>query len=538
MSRVPVLAVLGVVVVVIVVVIGTLGGDAQPAAPTESLMHPDTQGPAGENAVVGGRAPEVSAGPSTHQRVDAAGQLVVVDAMDRSAIANASLTLFDKSEVPSPTFTLKATSQAKPDGSIPLSSAAQSCEYALVRAPGHVPRVFRDRLPAMVVDLQRAGGLSVNVIDTEGRSVPDARVVLTADGSTGFLGTSEPPESGIGHPLSDRPRWVTQCNQQGKASFSELPPDKRYYMNIFHKELVPLTDVGANGAVWVPSGYVEITATLQELYAVAFRCPSLSPIESLNWELPQAKLDRSIQVLSRVGAVRQYMMDRLPGCLVYVHKPDQAGQEVFVGCHLSLEDGTLWHGRWPLAPMHTVRDPVFLELRSAPARTLVVKVLDSTNTSIEGIPIVLRSRRGGMQVSSVTGHAFRVECDEYAVSLAEPSDAIEPAFADRVLKVDAATPEEHVIKLSNKIVEVIVRARLPPTGNSGPVEVYLRGEGGSGASIGNWRPSRGPIRRFLDAGNIRLKVRSVLYDDIDLSSPAGDGAVVFDIELVERQRAK
>lgn len=462
--------------------------------------------------------------------------LVVVDDETGEPLPQASLTVLvrDRHE---PTLVRPPVARAGDDGHIALGTGLAGDGVLLLRAPGHVPRTVQPPSAGEHrVGMQRSATLALSVVDTEGHPVPGVLCLLTHQPVSQLPLHTEDAPQGIGHPLATRPRWIGVSDAQGTCQHDELPPGP-YYLNLVAPTMVPFDESGANGLSTLIAGRTGLTVVLQEGHAAVFRCPSRSPIENLTWSVDPLKVNTSGRVASRLGVMRQAVTDRFPGCLVYVHVVHPPRREVVAQCFVACEDGTLWRGQWQLAPIGSITAPVFLEQEQGPMRLVEIRLVDPDGRQHPGVPIVLRSRSGGMSLNAKTGEQLLVPHGVYKVNSKQVDPAVYLAFDDFVITVDAAAPEIMTATLDETISEVIVNVRYPANEVLSPLVLYFHDENGQGPAVANYRPHRGPIVKRLTGKTVSIRVRSEAYEDVDVGPRQIDPEQPTVIEVVLTEKS-
>jgi hypothetical protein len=171
-------------------------------------------------------------------------------------------------------------------------------------------------------------------------------------------------------------------------------------------------------------------------------------------------------------------------------------------------------------------------------RLVTVHLIDSSGRSYSGLAISVRKRDGTFKVSTHTGTEVAVPCGDYKIVPLDMSDAIYLALEEFEMNVTESGPSDFTVRVPGKLAYVEVRPQLPAGDAIFPVEVYIDTDTGHGANAMNWRPSRGPIRRLLDGSRVSVRIRSIGYEDVNMSDVSVEGASPFVIEARLIERAK
>lgn len=459
--------------------------------------------------------------------------LVVHDATTRTPLPGATITLIHGTDPPA-TLLDPPNTVADDEGRILLPPGGKVGTVGVVRARGHVPAVVEvETRGTNTVFLQRCGTLRVTALREDGRPVLDAWCELTVDAvGTIQARSGVPAPAGIGHPLARRPIWTSGSGDGGSMVFDELPPGQ-YFLDVYHPELIPATRAGVQGRVDVALGEQSVSVVMQDMYGVAFQCPHESPVVRVDWGAPTPALEISGPVVLRLPTVRSAFQSRFPDCQVYVHRPAHIGSDPPpVHCAVTCADGTRWRGSWPMAPVHSVRNPVFLELDTRPVREVTIVLRDELGHSYDGVECTLSQAGSDLRFHTATGEPVTVPYGTYGVSTKAMIRPLARKLLDLALVIDASSPATIELELGPPLTEVVVRVKGPDD----PIRCPLLVNFDNGPNVANWFPATGPIRQLLQGKTVRVRVTSKLYEDAEVGPlPAKPGGSVdIEVPLVRR----
>jgi hypothetical protein len=461
-----------------------------------------------------------------------------VSARTAEAIPQATLTLIAAGSR-SATLVDVPTVFADAQGRLMTAGLAAPHLTKLVRAPGFIPAAVSGAiLEPFLVELQPGGALEIAVQDEDAVPVADACILLSRyPASRTRLSSARSLLTGIGHPLVDDPVWVAASNSLGVARLDELPMGE-FRLNVVHPRLVPRGEAGHDSLLTIGPGLQRVACTMRSFHAAVFRCPSASAVRKVSWIVRFDALDKSPAVVARLGLMRETAAEKFPECLVYAHMPmDSLREPLLIRCTAVCEDDSYWVGEWPLTPIGEIREPCWLEQHTtAPMRQVSVVVRDATGAAFDGIPVVLSSRTSKFEVDLTTGEPAIVPCGSYDLAPRVLSSAIWSAFKDRAVEIDPTSPAEIVVTTDVPLVEVIVTPILPTPDVLGPLTIYIENQDGKGPATANWIPERGPVRRWLAARQIKVRVTSMRYQDVDVPvrEVVSGQPVRIDVPLIAR----
>ncbi len=505
-------------------------------------MRNSTPGPAAEppgdgaGLATANRAVPAGAPPSRTEATEQVTVLRVVGGAAQVPLAEAFVCVLP--EDGADTLQRDVLASAAADGTISLT--ATPAVQLLACCSGYVPRIVAsDALPELVV-LDEATVLSVSVLDDRGVGLEDALVMLARDSGPGNpMSGLDLPEPGIGHPLSALPVWAAPSGGDGRVEFSELPP-ARYALYVHHDTMVPASDMGDGSTLALAPGRHSVHVPMQPWHAVVFRCPSDAAVTNVLWSVPVVGLNRSHPVLSRLHRIHGWLTPRYPDCHVYAHVPGLLGGELPVRCFVETADGSRYRGEWELTPVRDLEQPVFLELDTTPRRPVTIRLVGPDGEDYPGVPFAATpvGRGHSDRHDGVTGEPVLMPCGTFRLEPRQLSRPIIGAFQDFEITVTMDGLGEFVARSAERMVEVVVRPRLPPGPVLSPLGIYFYNERGHGPAVVNWKPPRGPVRCLLAGSRVSVQIRSVGYEDVDL--PARDTRpgepLEFDVELRARER--
>lgn len=416
-------------------------------------------------------------------------------------------------------------------GRIDLSELSLDGKVAVVRAPGRVPMVLEPGLGlpgAMIASLAKSGGLQMSLISEDGIPVEGAWATLAAHPSQDAgLGSGVMPEPGIGHPLAASPVWVSELSGQEGIFLDELPPG-RYFLDVWHHEMLPLTMVGMQSILDVSPGINRLHLTMQGMYGVAFQCPHTSPVVRVDWGPPLTALDRSRRVLSRISVARPVFQERFPGCQVFVHRPSRTDRDPApVHCLVTCADSTLWRGSWPLLPVGSIRVPVYLEQDLTPVKEVVLLVRDDNGNKYDNIVFRMFNKDSKLGFDIVSGGSVVVPYGTYEMTPKTIIRQIYLKFVDYVVAIDELSPEVLTVDIGAPMTQVVIRPKIPDDAMRG----YLGVSFTNGPAIYNWIPANGPIRQLLAGDEIQFRVSSGYYEDVVVGPLAAKPGKELEVEV-------
>lgn len=427
------------------------------------------------------------------------------------------------------------------DGRITHSMLENPNGRFVVRKDGYVPAVVVGGFDGdLRVQLTVSAELLVRVMTDRGTRCSSAQVVVSPEVVSM---DSHIPDVADGAPLHSRPVWSRLTDATGTAAFAGLP-EGQLRLVVFHPFFVPM--VNHHEFTLTEGKTTSVAITVQDMYGVAFVCPSSAAVASLDWDWPFNGVDLSYAVVSHLGYCTLALERRFPDAHVYVQRPRSTESEVVIGCNLTLSDGTLWKGYWPIVPLRELLEPVFLEKSQAPTRRLIIELNSPTGRPLD-VPIRLAGESESPRRSPVTKtiHPGQPQYLEYGHYCVEPEySAAWMASASRDLSFDVSALEPASgtvhLRLSEEFAKLEILPTLPTEQALSSVQLIVDDSQKRGISIAAWKPSHGPIRMLAPVGPLSIRVRSHSYvdQDIDLTVPMQDVPFVVRIPLSEREQRR
>jgi hypothetical protein len=480
-------------------------------------------------------APEPSVGavpesPSERQLMRGI-EFLIVDASSQRALAGATMTTLEAG-APAPTLTVPPHYLAAEDGRLAVPRPIAPGATLLFRAPGYAPRTFEWTAGSLsqephVVELVAGATLAVQVIDRDGRPVPDAVVALSVHPEAEFVALLLEARTGPGHPLSPRPLWVERVDGTGKALFEEVP-SAEYFLDVVARQHFPDDELGAHGRLQLGVGRRDLGIVMKEAHAALCQVPSAVKVADVHWKVPRDSLVAARGFSRRLGGLQAEVGRRFPDCLVYVANPHAGSSPVLVECKVRLEDGSLWTGQAQLLPVSMLDAPVFLTEVVRPSRAISVRILTPSGNELSGVPFHASSPEVSMDGES--GVPLTIPHGTYSLSSVFCGPDISSVFQGHKLQVDDASPAEVVLRASSELTEVRVNVHYPGEEVLAPLSIGI-----GGMMIVNWTPARERIRSWLRGERVKIRVDSTAYEEVLIDQPLPrSGPMVVDIRLREK----
>jgi hypothetical protein len=185
-----------------------------------------------------------------------------------------------------------------------------------------------------------------------------------------------------------------------------------------------------------------------------------------------------------------------------------------------------------MAPVHSVRNPVFLELDTRPVREVTIVLRDELGHSYDGVECTLSQAGSDLRFHTATGEPVTVPYGTYGVSTKAMIRPLARKLLDLALVIDGSSPATIELELGPPLTAVVVRVKGPDD----PIRCPLVVNFDNGPSLANWFPATGPIRQLLQGKTVRVRVTSKLYEDAEVGPlPAKPGGSVdIEVPLVRR----
>lgn len=481
--------------------------------------------------------PSVSAlqgGPAARQPMPEI-QFLIVDASNQRGLAGATMTTLEAG-APAPTLTARPRYVAAQDGRLVATRPIATGATLVFRAPGYAPRVFEwttgpPREEPHVVELMAGATLAVQVMDRDGRPVPGAVVALSVHPEAEFVALLLQADTGPGHPLSPRPRWVERVDGAGKALFQEVPSGE-YFLDVVARQHFPDEDLGAHGRLQLGVGHLDLCIVMKEAHAALCQVPSAVKVADVHWKVPRDSLTAARGFGRRLGGLQAELSRRFPDCLVYVANPHAGSSPVPVECKVRLEDGSLWTGQAPLLPVSMLDAPVFLTEVVRPSRAINVRILTPSGSELSGVPFHLSAPEVSMDGES--GVPLTLPHGTYTLSSVFSGPDISSLFRGCTIQVDDASPAEVVLRARSELTEVRVNVHYPGGEILAPLSIGI-----GGMMVVDWTPARERIRSWLPGEQLKITVRSPAYEDVLVDQPLQrPGPMSVDIRLQEKPEAR
>ncbi len=458
--------------------------------------------------------------------IDAAPRLVVMDT-DGVALANAELragavhddgTLHDSSE---------PLAVSGDDGRLRSIELRAEGTAFLVRRTGFVDVLVAGGGEAeREVRLDRAVELVVAVETDRGAQLEGALVVVAKSPP---LSSTDVPARADGAPGHGRPLWSRTTDARGTASIASLPRG-RYTVRVHHPLFCPVQRRLEDMAAIEVRDTTHVTVTMQDMYGVAFVVPSKSPVQTAAWDWDFMSIDHSPGVVTRVADCGAALRERLPGALVFVHRPQKVGEDeddLVIGLRVALDDGTFWRGTAPMRPLRDLREPDFLEqVVDVRYRHLRLELRSKSGRLLD-LPVIIAaaSNRGPGGIRTIEpGRAVFLEHGSYVVEAANQAAYMSQACKDLGFTVSDTEPAGDVVplRIDGDFVPIEIVPVLPGPRVLAVVHLHIDDPAQQGIAIANWRPERGTIRMLVPAGPITIKTFSQHYENRVLTIPVSD----------------
>lgn len=438
-------------------------------------------------------------------------------------IAEAELSTYVQSDVGTLNLDSQGLARSGSDGKLVHKSLSNSGERFLVSHRDFVPAVVAGGIEGEVVlVLSKAPRLTVSVVTDLGIPLPEATLVMSprVDNPLAVL-----PVPSDGDPLHPRPVWTRRTDITGSAQF-QAAPTGLYFVGVVHDHYAPL--LFEPKFVRLESD-TNVSFTMQDMYGVVFALPEPGAINKLEWNWNRSGTDRSFGVVSRNAECRKRLEARFPDSHAFVGRPSPSllarGETLDVGLRIVLENGTAWIGRWPLSPIRSIKDPVYLE-QDLDTQYRHVKV-ELRTASGRLLDIPLRIARADIDYSQGNGPYVDAVPAGQPQFLAHGPYFVEPTNAaawlikecnDLKFTVSEIEPATDVVRLTinKEFVPITIVPKFATATLLSRLHMVIDDVEKEGISIANWEPSRGPVQLLAPAGKLTIITRSQCYEDLDL----------------------
>lgn len=411
----------------------------------------------------------------------------------------------------------------------------------LVRRTGFVPAVVAGGVAdEREVRLEPAAELIVTVVTDRGGPLEGALVVVGPSPPPSLRDVPPHADGAPGHP---RPLWSRTTDAGGTANVASLRRG-RYALRVHHPLFCRAQRLEDMPAIEVRDT-TRVTVTMQDMFGVAFVVPSKSPVQTAAWDWDFMSIDHSPGVVSRVADCGAALRERLPGALVFVHRPQKVGEDeddLVIGLRVALDDGTFWRGTAPMRPLRELREPDFLEqVVDVHYRHLRLE-LRSRSGRVLDLPVIIAaaSNRGPGGIRTIEpGRALFLEHGSYVVEPANMAAFMSEACKDLGFTVSDTEPAGDVValRIDGDFVPIEVVPVLPGPRVLAVVHVHIDDPAQQGVAIASWRPERGTIRMLVPAGPVTIKTFSQHYENRELTVAVGadDHGRRIEVALTERR---
>lgn len=386
----------------------------------------------------------------------------------------------------------------------------------MVRASGHCPCIVDDVRPGLVVELDPAAAVALQVTGEDGNPMAGVRIVLQpAIAGVPDARTRPDAKSGVGDPRSPRPVWLETTDGRGMARVDGVPPGS------FRLVARHAWAVAASAEAWGKTTIVapcSLQLSMVDLYGVVAIPPPGRSIRSFSWSQPWA-LDASAPVLQGADGARALLQERWPDAAVFVSRPsDPSAQVPTVVCRAVLDDDSAAGIEWPIVRIRDLHDPVVLEAdRSNVLRAVQVRVVDRSGNPLAMKLRFLSEPAAGMRphvVEGATDREVMLEVGLHRIVPAAVPSWIREQFLHQVLQIRPTDPMslENTIVLTRAVRPTVFEIVTEDGKFEGVLHLGIR-HASESASFGimNWEPSRGDIEVLLPPGQIRVGVQSPVW---------------------------
>lgn len=411
----------------------------------------------------------------------------------------------------------------------------------LVHASGHCPCVIEGVRPGLVVELDAAAAVSIQVTGEDGNPMEGVRIAL----QPAIAGIPEArsgleAKAGVGDPRSRRPVWLATTDGRGRAQVDGVPPGS-FYLTARHAWAVA-TSAEARGktAIVAPCS---LQVSMEDLYGVVAIPPPGRSIKSFTWSHPWA-VDLGAPVLQGANGARALLQDRWPDAAVLVSRPSNPKQQAVVVCRAVLDDDGVAGVEWPMVPIRDLHDPVVLEPDPAKAlRGVQVRVVDRSGSVLAMRLRFMSEPVAGMRphvVEGATDQEVMLEAGLHRIVPAAVLSWIRDQFLHQTLEIRPTDPMsiEKTIVLTRAVRPTVFEIVSEDGTFDGVLHLGIR-HATESASFGimNWEPSRGDIEVLLPPGQVRVGVQSPVWCMSERVVEVEEGPVPLRVRCVVTRHA-